>query len=94
MISPHNTKALEIDPNYTDAWNNRGLVLYNLRRYKEDIEYYDKALEIIPKHANALANRDSALKLLGAEKNQGGREYSNKVSLDGIKLYLQTLYKI
>lgn len=31
-------KALEIDPKYTDAWNNKGRSLYHLRKYKEALE--------------------------------------------------------
>jgi superkiller protein 3 len=37
---------LKIDPNYYDAWNNKGLALGNLQRYKEAIECFDKAIKI------------------------------------------------
>ncbi|HAC63794.1 MAG TPA: hypothetical protein DCF68_09705, partial [Cyanothece sp. UBA12306] len=41
-------KALEIKPDYDEAWNNRGIALGNLGRYEEAIASYDQALEIKP----------------------------------------------
>lgn len=43
------SKCLEIAPNRADAWFNMGEALRNLRRYKEAINCFDKALEINPK---------------------------------------------
>lgn len=63
-------KALEIDPYYTDAWNNKGLALNNLGKYNEAIEYYDKALEIGPNYALARNNKDDALRKLVEYKAQ------------------------
>jgi tetratricopeptide (TPR) repeat protein len=37
-------KALEIDPQFIIALNNKGSLLYKLENYKGSIEYYDKAL--------------------------------------------------
>lgn len=55
------SKALEIDPNDADAWNNKGNALYNLGNYNEAIECYDRALKIDPKNADARYNKGSAL---------------------------------
>jgi tetratricopeptide (TPR) repeat protein len=54
-------KALEIDPKYVYALNNKGLALDNLRKYNEAIECYDKALKIDPKYAWAWLNKGLAL---------------------------------
>lgn len=39
-------KALEIDPQYADAWNNKGFALNFLGRHDEAIKAFDMAIEI------------------------------------------------
>jgi tetratricopeptide (TPR) repeat protein len=58
-------KALEIKPDYHEAWNNRGIALRKLGRYEEAIASYDKALEIKPDFHQAWYNRGYALRKLG-----------------------------
>ena len=58
-------KALEIKPDYHEAWNNRGNALRNLGRLEEAIASYDKALEIKPDYHLAWNNRGYALGELG-----------------------------
>jgi tetratricopeptide (TPR) repeat protein len=58
-------KALEIQPDYHQAWNNRGNALQNLGRNQEAIASYDKALEIQPDYHQAWNNRGNALGNLG-----------------------------
>ena len=41
-------QALEIKPDYHEAWSNRGNALGNLGRFEEAIASYDQALEIKP----------------------------------------------
>jgi tetratricopeptide (TPR) repeat protein len=48
-----------------EAWNNRGLALWNLGRYEEAIASYDKAVEIKPDKHEAWYNRGLALGNLG-----------------------------
>jgi tetratricopeptide (TPR) repeat protein len=43
----------------------KGLALNNLGKYNEAIEYYDKALQIDPKHAYPWNNKGNALNSLG-----------------------------
>jgi tetratricopeptide (TPR) repeat protein len=50
-------KALEIDPNNTNASVSKGVALHNLGKYDKSIECYDKALEIDPNYADAWYNR-------------------------------------
>lgn len=57
-------KALEIDPKYADAWNNKGAALIRLEKYNEAIECCDKAINIDPNNANAWCNKGIALSCL------------------------------
>jgi Flp pilus assembly protein TadD len=50
-------KALEIKPDFHEAWNNRGIALGNLGRWEEAIASLDKALEIKPDLHEAWNNR-------------------------------------
>ena len=47
-------KALDINPQYLDAWFMKGASLVNFGRYDAAIECYGKALEIAPHHIGAL----------------------------------------
>ncbi len=53
-------KALEINPEYTDAYNHRGNAKKEQGNYSGAIEDYDKALEIDPKYVAAYNNRGLA----------------------------------
>ena len=51
-------KAIEINPQYSMAWNNKGAVLYNkLGKVDEAIKAYDKAIEIDPQNTVAKHNK-------------------------------------
>ena len=68
MALDYYDQAVKIDPNYADAWNNKGIALHNLRRYKEDIECYDMAIKINPNYADAWNNKGVSLGKLGKYK--------------------------
>ena len=53
-------KALELDPNDTAAYNNRGVAKRNLGQYEAALADYDKALELEPDMAAAYNNRGYA----------------------------------
>ncbi|MEM9005535.1 MAG: tetratricopeptide repeat protein, partial [Cyanobacteria bacterium P01_F01_bin.86] len=55
-------QALEIKPDYHEAWYNRGISLKNLGRYEEAISSYDQALKIKPDYHEAWNNRGISLK--------------------------------
>ena len=43
------TKAIELDPKFVDAYNNRGLSYDNKKEYDSAIRDYTKAIELDPK---------------------------------------------
>ena len=53
----HYSKAIEIDPNYAIAYNNRGSVYYDRDEYRLALNDYNKAIAILPDYAIALNNR-------------------------------------
>ena len=54
-------KAVEIKPDYHQAWNIRGIALRQLGRLEEAVASYDKAVEIKPDYHQAWNNRGYAL---------------------------------
>ena len=58
-------QALKLQPDYLEAWHNRGNVLLNLGRYEEALASYDQALKIQPDAHEAWHNRGNALLNLG-----------------------------
>ena len=58
-------RAIEFDPDYYQAWNNRGIALGNLGRLEEAIASYNKAVKIKPDHHYPWNNRGIALENLG-----------------------------
>src|SRR5205085_2600982 len=54
-------RALAIRPDFAQALSNRGNVLFELKRYEEALDSYDRALAIRPDFAQALSNRGNVL---------------------------------
>ena len=54
------TKAIDIDPNYSIAYFNRGFVKSKLKDYYGAISDYNKAIEHNPNHRNSYINRGIA----------------------------------
>ena len=57
-------KAIELDPNDAEAYNNRGNSYRDLGQYQRAIEDYDKAIELDPNDAEAPTHRQRALRAL------------------------------
>jgi len=57
-------EAIDLKPDYYQAWGNRGLGLKNLGRYEEAIASYDRALELKADFFKAWYNRGLALEEL------------------------------
>ena len=62
-------QAIKIDPNYVNAWYNKGNALGNLGKYNEAIECYDRSIKIDPNYANAWYNKGNALRKIGQQKD-------------------------
>ncbi|HWQ19896.1 MAG TPA: tetratricopeptide repeat protein [Methanotrichaceae archaeon] len=67
-----NAEALEMldrviasNPGIADAWNDKGVALFNMDRADEALECYDKALEIEPENMEALRNKGFVLRAVG-----------------------------
>jgi CHAT domain-containing protein/Tfp pilus assembly protein PilF len=58
-------QALQIKPDYHDAWNNRGVVLKELGLFEDALESYNQALVLQPKNPLAWNNRGEAFFCLG-----------------------------
>ncbi|MEL7039318.1 MAG: tetratricopeptide repeat protein [Cyanobacteria bacterium J06592_8] len=54
-------RALQLDSNAAEVWNNRGVVLTKLQRYHEAIAAYEQALQLRSEYADAWNNRGVAL---------------------------------
>jgi tetratricopeptide (TPR) repeat protein len=61
----HFDKALDVNPQLVDAWNNKGVALNDLSRNEEAIAACDKAIEIDPQLAEPWNNKGCALYCLG-----------------------------
>ena len=59
------TSAIQINPDYTMAYTNRGNAYRALGKYQEAINDYTSAIKINPDHANAHNNRGNAYYDLG-----------------------------
>ena len=53
-------KALELDSQFAEAYNNRGTVKYELGQFSAAVEDYNSALRLKPNYAEALNNRGNA----------------------------------
>jgi tetratricopeptide (TPR) repeat protein len=59
------TKAIAINPDYTEAHSNMGNVLQEFGKLDEAVASYNKALSIKPDYADAHSNLGTALGELG-----------------------------
>ncbi|NQV69011.1 MAG: tetratricopeptide repeat protein, partial [Pseudohongiella sp.] len=58
-------KAIQLKPDYEEAYSNRGAALQELGQFDEAVASYDKAIRLRPNYAKAYSNRGNALKDLG-----------------------------
>ncbi|NMG57021.1 tetratricopeptide repeat protein [Geitlerinema sp. P-1104] len=61
-------QAVQLKPDYHQAWSNQGSALFHLQRYPEAIAAYDRALSIYPDYPEAWNNKGGALSKLGQYK--------------------------
>ncbi|MBK8472340.1 MAG: tetratricopeptide repeat protein [Sphingobacteriales bacterium] len=48
---------MRLQPDYKEAYNNRGLTLHALRRYPDAISDFDRAIALDPQYGKAYSNR-------------------------------------
>lgn len=58
-------RAISIDPNFIEAWNNKGVALYKMKMYKDALACFNKTIEIDPKNSIAWSNKGETLYRLG-----------------------------
>jgi tetratricopeptide (TPR) repeat protein len=75
------TQAIKLDPNYTDAYNNRGNAYYDLDDYDKAIADYAQAIKIDPGDADAYNNRGIAYHNLG-DYDKAIADYAQAIKLD------------
>jgi tetratricopeptide (TPR) repeat protein len=88
------TKAIELDPGYTEAYNYRGNAKDKLSDYSGAIADYTKAIELDPNYAKAYINR-GLVKIQSGQKENGcldlskARELGFEKANDLIRKYCQ-----
>jgi tetratricopeptide (TPR) repeat protein len=58
-------KAVELKPNYPEAWNELGYALRHMGKYPESVKAYDEALRLKPRFPEALEYLGEAYVKLG-----------------------------
>ena len=58
-------EAIGLEPQFTQAYNNRGIAYDDLGQYQRAIQDFDEAIRLDPEFAEAYANRAIAHTLLG-----------------------------
>lgn len=71
-------KAIKVDPNYSDIWNDKGSALIKLNKSDEALKAYDKAIEIDPK--NSIAWYDKGIALLSLNRYEDARQAYDKAN--------------
>jgi serine/threonine protein kinase len=88
------TKAIELNPNDSGVYNNRGIVYHLTSKYQEAIADYTRAAELNPHHFSAYNNRGLVYEEIG-NVEQAIADFKKALELDpDNKLAKQNLDKI
>jgi len=74
-------KAIELKPDYADAWYNKGVALKDLGRYDEALKANEKAIELESDYAGAWNNKGAALGDLG-RYDEALKAYEKAIELE------------
>ena len=77
----HYNKAIEINPQFTETYYNRGVVKSVLGKHEEAIEDYSKAIKINPQFAEAYYNRGATKSALG-QNQEAIEDYSKAIEIN------------
>ena len=75
------SKAIELDPIYTYAYNNRGNSYVDLKQYERAIQDFNKAIELDPTYAHAYNNRGNSYANL-KQFERAIQDYNKAIELD------------
>lgn len=75
------TRAIEIDPNFADAYNNRSVLYWGRGDADRTLADLDKAIELNPKQAVSLGNRGHIHRAKG-DLDRALVEYTNAIAAD------------
>jgi tetratricopeptide (TPR) repeat protein len=75
------SKAIEINPRYAKAYNNRGIAYYYKGQYDRAIQDYSKAIEINPMYAEAYMNQGTAYYHKG-KYDRAIQDYSKAIEIN------------
>ena len=75
------SRAIQRDPNYVDAYNNRGDAYLSTGDYHQAIRDYDTAIELNPEYAMAYNNRAAAW-ISNQDYHQAIRDYDTAIELN------------
>ncbi len=74
------SEAIELRPDYAEAYANRGRIYVDRESYQEAIADFDKAIELSPGLSQAYGNRGLAYQNLGDDEN-ATRDYTKAIEL-------------
>ncbi len=74
-------KAIEINPQISETWNNKGIALHELNRSDEAMKAYDKAIEINPNNSDAWYNKGLVLYKLN-KQYEAMKAYDKVIEID------------
>jgi tetratricopeptide (TPR) repeat protein len=74
-------KAIELNPNYAEAYNYRGLAYNDKKYYEMALSDYNKALSFNQNYANAYNNRGNYYAIVKKEYDRALQEYAKAITL-------------
>jgi Tfp pilus assembly protein PilF len=76
------TKAIELDPKYAEAYNNRAYVNMRMRAYANALSDLNRALELRPNYVHALMNRGDIYNFYyNIDKQKAIKDYDRAIAL-------------
>ncbi|MBZ4377156.1 tetratricopeptide repeat protein [Corallococcus interemptor] len=79
------TAAIQMDPDYSEYFNERGSLLMRGRRYAEALEDFQRALQLSPPYAEVHINRGQCLRAMG-RMEEAAEAYSTALDLEPSRL--------
>lgn len=73
--------AIQLDPSYTQAYFNRGIVTIDLEQYPDALANFDKVIALDPNYPDAYSNRGIVKNMLGQFENALA-DYDTAIQLD------------